>query len=70
MSLFSTLQTEKAAFSKVRTEIQDDNAELQTFTTSRLPKLQEDLVIDNSLMDTLAVKTVKIKVIYVQLSLA
>ncbi|CAI9300283.1 unnamed protein product [Lactuca saligna] len=54
----------------VRTEIQADNDELQSFIASRLAKLQDDLVIENSLLDKLEVKTKKIKVLSVQLSLA
>ena len=54
-SLGSTLQTEKAVLSKVHTEIQVDNAELQTSITTQLDKLQEDLAIENLLIDKHAV---------------
>lgn len=66
--LGSTLQTTKFALSKLHTDIQDDNAELQASITFKLDKLQEALAVKNSLMDKLTMKTEKIKVLSVKLS--
>lgn len=67
-SLGETLQTEKTALAKVRTEIKNDHAKLQTSITSKLDKLQEDLAIQKKIMDELVVKTKKGKVLSMKLS--
>lgn len=67
-SLSSTLHTEKEALSKVHSELKDDNMEMSASIVSKIEKLQAGLAIENQIMDKLAVKTEKAKVLSVQVA--
>lgn len=66
-SLVSSLQTEKDALTKVRSYIQTDNSEIQTSISSMIDKLYVDLAHENKIMDELAIKTDRVKVLLVML---
>ncbi|CAI9275470.1 unnamed protein product [Lactuca saligna] len=55
-SLRSDLLSERTKLEAVRTGIQSDHSELKTSISTKLQKLQDDLVSDNSLKDQLARK--------------
>lgn len=63
----STLQTEKEALSCVRSEIQREYSELNTYG---IDKLQKDLSTENNLMNKPTQKTGKVKVLSVNLNYA
>ena len=67
-NLGNRLQTEKEALSKVRVELRVDNMEMSASIVSKIEKLQTDLATENKIMDRLAVKTKKVKVLSVQLA--
>lgn len=67
-SLATTLQLEKEALFKVRSDLKVDNAEMSASIVSKIEKLMEDLTTENNIMDQLAVKTKKAKVLSVKLS--
>ncbi|CAI9263909.1 unnamed protein product [Lactuca saligna] len=67
-SLGSTLRTEKDALEQVLTSIQSTNTEFQSSLSSKIEKLHEDFAMENKIMDDLAVKTEKVKVLYVKLN--
>lgn len=67
-SLRATLQTEWEAFSRVRGELQTDSSKMVDFGVSKIEQPQKDLATENTLMDTLAQKTEKVKVLSVKLS--
>lgn len=64
----NTLLTEKATLTKVRINIQDDNTEFKAFISSKIEKPQEDLATKSKIMNRIAIKTEKIKVLCVKLS--
>lgn len=68
ISLGSTLQAEKEALSRVCSTIQLANSELNIGIESKIEKLQSDLVVENNLMDKLAQKTEKSKVLTLMLN--
>lgn len=68
--LRTTLQLEKHALAKVRSELRVDNVGMSASIVSRIEKLQEDLAIKNKLMDSLAQKTENFKVLSIKLSYA
>ncbi|CAI9265360.1 unnamed protein product [Lactuca saligna] len=65
--LGSTLKIEKAKLEQLHTSIQTDRAELNSFISSKITKLQEDLATESKIMDALAIKTEKVKVLTVKL---
>ncbi|CAI9269824.1 unnamed protein product [Lactuca saligna] len=67
-SLGSTLHIEKDHLEPVRTGIKIDNSKFHSSISSKIDKLHEDLAMENKIMDKLAVKTEKVKVLSVQLS--
>lgn len=69
-SLGTTLLTEKEVLSKVHSELRVDNAKMSAFIVSKIKNLQEDLATKNKLMDKLAIKTEKTKVLSLRLSQA
>ncbi|CAI9278655.1 unnamed protein product [Lactuca saligna] len=64
----STIQSKKVALTKIHSEIQTNNSEFQTSISSKIEKLQYDLALENKIMDELAVKIEKVKVLSVNLS--
>lgn len=70
MSLSSTLQTEREAFSRVHGKLQTDSTEMVAYIVSKVEQLQQDLATENTLMDTLSQKNEKVKVLSVKLSYA
>lgn len=58
-SFGTTLPIEMEALSKVHSDIQTDNAELNTTIVLKIDQLQKDLATENNLMDQLALKTEK-----------
>lgn len=68
ISLGNTLRTEKDALENVHTSNQSDNSELNTSISSKIEKLQDDLAIESKIMDALASKTTRVKVLSAQLT--
>lgn len=64
------MKAEKEALSLIRTEIKVANAELTSIVASKIEKLQADLATENNLMDKLAEKIEKSKVLSVNLQYA
>ncbi|CAI9281350.1 unnamed protein product [Lactuca saligna] len=62
-----SLKAEKDALSKIRADIKVDNVELYTTISTKIEKLQDDLVIENKIMDELAEKTQKTKFLTIKL---
>lgn len=58
-----SLRTKKEALEKVRTRIQTDNSKLNSSITSKITKLQDDLAIESKIMDALALKSERVKVL-------
>lgn len=67
-SLGTTLRSKKAAIENIHIGNQTDNTEFQSSISAKIEKLQDDLVMENKIMDELAVKTEKLKVMYVKLT--
>lgn len=65
-----SMQSKKEALSSIRLEIQHDNYELNTFVVSKIDKPHKDLATENNLMDKVAQKTEKEKVLQVKLTYA
>lgn len=61
------MQYEKEALSCVRSEIKLDNTELNVFIVSKTEQLQKVLAVENNLMDKLAKKSEKAKLLSVKL---
>lgn len=55
---------------RIRSQIQVDNSALNIAIENKIEKLQADLATDNNLMDKLAQKTKKVKVLSVKLNYA
>lgn len=64
---WTSLKAKKEAFSIVFSKIKQDNIELNASVVSKIEKLQSDLAAENNLMDKLAEKTAKAKVLLVKL---
>lgn len=69
-SFRTTLPIEMEALSKVHSDIQTDNAELNTTIVLKIDQLQKDLATENNLMDQLALKTEKAQLLSVKLTYA
>ncbi|CAI9300405.1 unnamed protein product [Lactuca saligna] len=67
-SLGSTLRNKKDALENVHTRIQFANTEFQTFISSKIDKLYEDLAVENKIMDKISVKIENVKVLLVKLA--
>lgn len=63
----SSLKAEKEALSLIRSDIKVENVELTSSIISKIEKLQEDLAVEYKIMDELAKKTQKAKVLSVTL---
>lgn len=63
----TSLQAEKKALSLVRYVIKQDNTRLNASIVSKIERLQKDLAVENNIMDKLAAKTEKAKVLSVKL---
>lgn len=59
----TTLTSKKAALEKVRSEIQTGHSSFQSSISTRIEKLQVGLAIENKIMDELALKTTRVKVL-------
>lgn len=66
--LCSTLQAEKEALSCVCSEILVDNSRLNSYVLIKIEQLQKDLAMENTIMDKLAQKIEKAKVVSVKLN--
>ncbi|CAI9261279.1 unnamed protein product [Lactuca saligna] len=66
-SLSTYLRTEKEALEKVLTNIKAYYSELNSSITSKIEKLQDDLATESKIMDALALKTEKVKVLTIKL---
>ncbi|CAI9272003.1 unnamed protein product [Lactuca saligna] len=66
----SSLQAENDALSLVHSKIKMENTELTSSVLSNIEKLQEDLAVENKIIDELAEKTHKAKVLSVKLNTA
>ena len=66
-SLGSTLKIEKAKLEEVRIGLQSDHAEFNSSISSKITKLQDDLAMESKIMDALAAKTEKVKVLTIKL---
>ncbi|CAI9295633.1 unnamed protein product [Lactuca saligna] len=66
-SLGSTLKTEKEKLQEVCTGLKSDHDEFQSSISLQIYKLQDDLIMEREIMDALAVKTKKVKVLTVKL---
>ncbi|CAI9274242.1 unnamed protein product [Lactuca saligna] len=62
-NLGAMFKTEKINLKKIRTGFQQDHTSFQTSFTSKITKLQDDLAMENKVMDALAKKTEKVKVL-------
>lgn len=67
-NLGTTLHSEKATLEKLRTGMQTNYTEFQSFISSNIEKLQDNLAIEKKIMDELTVKTEKVKVMSVKLT--
>lgn len=56
-------QTEKANFVELRKTLQSDHTAFQSSIVAKITKLQEDLATENKIMDALAIKEEKCKVL-------
>ncbi|CAI9260277.1 unnamed protein product [Lactuca saligna] len=65
-SLGSTLKTEKEKLEVVCTSLQTDYVEFNSSIISKIIKLQDDLAMERKIMDALAIKTEKVKVLIVK----
>ncbi|CAI9302755.1 unnamed protein product [Lactuca saligna] len=65
-SLGCTLKTEKAKLQKVCTGLQTNHAQFNSSISLQISKLQDDLEMERKIMDSLAIKTEKVKVLTVK----
>lgn len=70
MSLGTTLQTEREAFSRARGELQTDTSAMIVSVVSKIEQLQKDLAAENEIMDKLVAKTEKVMVLSLKLNYA
>ncbi|CAI9289885.1 unnamed protein product [Lactuca saligna] len=66
-SLGSYLKTEKAKLQEVRTGLTIDHAQFNSSISLQISKLQDNLAMERKIMDALAIKTEKVKVLTVKL---
>ena len=69
-NLDSSLKVARAKLQKVRTGITTDHEEFKSSISSQISKLQDDLAMEIKIMDSLAIKTEKIKVLTIKLEQA
>ncbi|CAI9271301.1 unnamed protein product [Lactuca saligna] len=62
-NLGSMLKNEKINLEKIRSGLQQDHASFQTSLSSYITKLQDDLAMESKVMDALARKTEKVKLL-------
>ncbi|CAI9299727.1 unnamed protein product [Lactuca saligna] len=67
-NLSSSLKTEMEALTHVRTGLQHDNNEFQNTISSKIDKLHNELAMENKIVDQLAAKTGKVKVLTIQIN--
>lgn len=67
-SLGTNLSTNREALSRLRGELKADNSELNASIISKIEQLQKDLAAENAIMDKLATKNEKSKVLSIKLN--
>lgn len=66
-SLSTSLKSERSKFQDICNGLKDDHDKFQSSITSQLSKLQEDLAMERKVMEALAIKTEKVKTLFIKL---